>query len=93
MAEHLLDEGYKDPSAVMIGGVLKQHLKELSTKNGIETTKSDKTGKVVHLTAVSLNAELAKREVYGKLDNKNVTAWLYLRNKAAHGNYNEYNAE
>ncbi len=93
MAEYLLDEGYKDASAVMIGGVLEQHLKELSAKNGIEASNSDKTGKVVHLTTASLNAELAKQEVYGKLDHKSVTAWLDLRNKAAHANYNEYNAE
>ena len=28
-----------------------------------------------------------------KLDQKNVTAWLDLRNKAAHGNYGEYNQQ
>lgn len=27
------------------------------------------------------------------LDQKNVTAWLGLRNKAAHGQYAEYNAD
>lgn len=37
-----------------------------------------------------MNAELAKVNVYSKLDLKNVTAWLDLRNKAAHGKYAEY---
>ena len=31
--------------------------------------------------------------VYSKLDQKNVTAWLDLRNKAAHGKYAEYQIE
>ncbi len=91
MAEYLLAEGYKDPSAVMVGSVLEQHLRELSTKNEIETTNSNKHGKVLYLKADFLNAELAKKGVYGKLDHKNVTAWLDLRNKAAHGNYDQYN--
>ena len=31
-----------------------------------------------------------RAEVYSKLDQKNVTAWLDLRNKAAHGHYDQY---
>ena len=93
MAEYLLTEGYKDASAVMVGSVLEQHLRELSVRNAIETTRDDKTGKVLPLKADSLNTELAKKGVYGKLDQKNITAWLDLRNKAAHGAYEQYNAE
>ncbi|MCB9149813.1 MAG: hypothetical protein H6641_13745 [Caldilineaceae bacterium] len=87
MAEHLLDAGYQDPAAVMCGGVLEEHLRQLCIKNGIEVVKGDK--KVPH-KADTLNAELAKNEVYSKLDQKSVTAWLDLRNKAAHGHYGEY---
>ena len=36
---------------------------------------------------------LPKNSVYNKLDQKNVTAWLDLRNKAAHGKYQEYTKE
>jgi hypothetical protein len=39
-----------------------------------------------------LNADLAGGNVYSKLDQKNVTAWLDLRNKAAHGEYDRYSA-
>ena len=39
----------------------------------------------------SITSELAKQGVYSKLEQKNVTAWLDLRNKAAHGKYSEYN--
>ena len=40
--------------------------------------------------AESMNADLARARVYEKLDQKSVTAWLDLRNKASHGRYDEY---
>ena len=40
-----------------------------------------------------LNADLAKNEIYSKLDQKTVTSWFDLRNKAAHGKYDEYSKE
>lgn len=92
MAEHLLSEDYKDASAVMIGSVLEEHLRQLCSKNGIDTS-TIKSGKSVPKKADLLNAELAKADVYNKLDQKNVTAWLDLRNKAAHGKYTEYTKE
>ncbi|RPJ77653.1 MAG: hypothetical protein EHM20_05740, partial [Alphaproteobacteria bacterium] len=36
MAKYLLEEGYKDPAAVLIGGVLEEHLRKLCLKNGIK---------------------------------------------------------
>ena len=92
MAEHLLDQGYKDPAAVMIGSVLEEHLRQLAARNGIALT-FEKDGKQVPKKADTLNAELAKAEVYNKLDQKAVTAWLDLRNNAAHGKYDEYTKE
>ena len=38
----------------------------------------------------TLNAALVKAGAYTKLDQKNVTAWLGLRNKAVHGDYSAY---
>ena len=93
MAEHLLSEGYKDASAVMIGSVLEQHMRKLAVKNRIQITRFDGSGKVIPLKADFINAELTKAAVYGKLDQKNISAWLDLRNMAAHGNYDEYNTE
>ena len=89
MAEYLLEEGYKDPAAVLIGGVLEENLRLLCEINGIsiETRKGD----LIKLkNANMMNQELGKAEVYNKLDQKNVTAWQDLRNKAAHGNYDQY---
>lgn len=90
MADYLLGENYKDASAVMIGSVLEEHLRKLCDTNKISIINS-KDGKPKK--ADKLNGELAVQSVYGKLDLKNVTAWLDLRNKAAHGKYTEYNID
>jgi len=93
MAQHLLDTGYKDAAAVIAGSALESHLRALCLKSGIpaESTKTD--GTIVPKKADALNAELASGGVYSRLDQKNVTAWLDLRNKAAHGKYSEYNKD
>jgi len=90
MADYLLSEKYKDPAAVMIGSVLEEHLRQLAMGKGIEVidSKSKKAFK-----ADFLNAELSKSLVYNKLDHKSITTWLDLRNKAAHGKYDEYNQQ
>ena len=89
MAEYLLEEGYKDPAAVITGSTLEEHLRKLCIKNGIDIEIMSK-GKLRPINADSLNSELAKQGVYSKLEQKSVTAWLGLRNNAAHGNYGEY---
>jgi hypothetical protein len=89
MAEHLLSENYKDAAAVMIGGVLEEHLRLMAAKYGVAVEEA-KDGKMVARKAESINTDLAKTTAYGKLDQKSVTSWLDLRNKAAHGHYSEY---
>ena len=88
-AQHLLDKGDQDLAAVMAGIVLEEYLRQLCHKHGIPTeiTKQDRPHPK---KADTLNADLAKKEVYNKLDQKYVTAWLDLRNKAAHGKNQEY---
>jgi len=89
MALHLLDDGgYKDPAAVLVGGVLEGHLRQLATKVGISTDAGGRPKK-----AETLNSELTAQTVYSKLDQKSVTSWLDLRNRAAHGKYGEYTKE
>jgi hypothetical protein len=92
MARHLSSEGYKDPAAVIVGSTLESHLKKLCIKFSIETT-FEKDGKNISKKADKLNSELLKEGAYSKLDQKNITAWLDLRNKAAHGHYGEYTRE
>ena len=92
MSKYLLDEGYKDAAAVMIGSTLEEQLRQISLSNSIEITTT-KDGKEIPKKANLINAELYKANIYGSLTNKNITSWLDLRNKAAHGQYSEYSNE
>jgi hypothetical protein len=91
-AEYLLEQKYKDPSAVIIGSTLEEHLRQLCRKNNLPV-EDFKGSKNVPKKADTLNNDLAAAAIYNKLDQKNVTAWLDLRNKAAHGHYSEYGQE
>jgi ribosomal protein L14E/L6E/L27E len=93
MAEHLLQEKYKDPAAIIVGISLEAHLKGLSKKAEIETSNIDENGNIKHKKAGVINSDLCKAGVYNKLEEKMITAWLDLRNKAAHGQFSEYTIE
>jgi hypothetical protein len=86
MATELQENGYKDAAAVIAGSVLEEHLRKLAGKRAVATTRADGQP----LKADTLNADLAKADEYNNLVQKQVTAWLDLRNKAAHGHYDEY---
>lgn len=88
MADYLLNQDYKDPAAVMVGSVLEEHLRKLCQKYGLPTDQNQKPKK-----ADALNSDLVASNAYSRLDQKSVTAWLDLRNKAAHGKYGEYSKE
>lgn len=88
MAQELLDKNYKDPAAVVAGSVLEEHLRKLAGLAGVSVSAPD--GKPVK--ADRLNADLTKAGVYTGLEQKSVTAWLGLRNHAAHGEYDKYDA-
>jgi hypothetical protein len=93
MAEHLLEFNDKDPAAVMIGSTLEAHLRGLAMQCGVELTFVNGKGETVHKKADTLNADLVKAGAYGIPDQKSVTAWLDLRNRAAHGEYHMYKKE
>jgi hypothetical protein len=92
MAGHLLQEGYKDAAAVMLGSTLEEHLRQLCRDSSIETA-TERDGRIKAKKADTLNSELVKAGVYGMLDQKSVTAWLGIRNSAAHGKYDDYTKE
>lgn len=85
MADHLNNSGYKDAAAVLAGSTLEAHLRQLCAKHSVATSTGGKPKK-----ADTMNADLAKAGAYTKIDQKSVTAWLGLRNDAAHGNYSAY---
>ncbi len=92
MAEHLAGEGYKDAAAVIAGSSLEAHLRNLCVKNSIDLEVTTAKG-ITPKKADTMNGELGGANVYSKLDLKSVTAWLDLRNKAAHGKSTEYTHE
>ena len=92
--EFLLDQGHNDAAVVMCGSELEKHLRKLCVNNGIDVfLPQSNTSEPQPKRVERLNAELASINVYGKLDQKQITSWMDLRNKAAHGEYHEYDAE
>ena len=88
MADYLLQQEFKDAAAVLCGGTLEAHIKNLCCRYDIP---QDSAGKRVSIDR--LNAELTKAGAYSTIEQKSVTAWLALRNHAAHGEYGEYSID
>lgn len=84
-AEILLSAGYFQPAAVVCGAVLEDGLRSLCTNNGIVLADRPKLD--------SMNADLARVGIYSKLVQKRIAALADLRNKAAHGQWDEFVAE
>ena len=82
-AKGLLQGNYKDIACVLAGIALELAIKDLCSRNKISTNDRSK--------AEQLNIELRKAEIYNESMRKQVTAWIALRNHAAHGEWNEYN--
>ncbi|MBZ0166629.1 MAG: HEPN domain-containing protein [Candidatus Omnitrophica bacterium] len=81
-AEHLLKSGYYQPAAVIIGCVLEDGLRKLCHKNVISIPEKPKLD--------SMNIELAKAGIYSKLTQKKITVLADLRNKSAHGQWDQF---
>lgn len=89
MSSELLDKGYKDAAAVISGAVLEQHLRLLCAKHGLPGVgKSGQPEK-----ADATNTRLRDAGVYPLNKQKQVTAWLGIRNSSAHGAYGDYAPE
>ncbi len=81
-AQELLNSGYKLASAVIAGVVLETGIREICTQEEIAHGKLDK-----------MNADLAKKGIYNKLEQKRITALADIRNSAAHGKESEFTKE
>jgi hypothetical protein len=80
-AGELLTAGYASAAAVIAGVVLETTIRNLCTDNGIDHAKLDK-----------MNADLAKAGAYNSLQQKRITAMAGIRNAAAHGDVEKFNA-
>jgi hypothetical protein len=83
-SEHLFEAGYFQPAAVVAGSVLEDGLRKLCEANFISMPDKPKLD--------WMNNELAKKSLYSKLVQKKITAIADLRNSAAHGKWDEFDA-
>ena len=82
MAEHLLGNGYKDPTASLIGAVLENNLRRMCRDKNIPVRSDDNIS--------SLNQKLADKDVYNRLQQREIEVWNKLRDYADHGHFDEY---
>lgn len=92
MASHLLEEGYKDPAAVLAGSTLEAHVKALAIKHRVRLEETNAKGETKARKLDTVSADLVKANAYDKNVGKSVTDWAGLRNDAAHGDYGKYDA-
>ncbi len=85
MAEYLLDNGYKNPAASLIGAVLEDGLRRICATNNIGVKSDDNIS--------SLNRKLADKDVYNRLKQREIEVWNKLRDYADHGHFDEYKAD
>lgn len=92
LADSLVDETAphtKDAAANLAGPVLEEHLRKLAAKEELDIERSDGAAK----KASALNDELFRMEAYPRAYHKQITAWLEIRNNAAHGRFENYSRD
>lgn len=92
MAERLVGDGFKNPSAVLAGSVLAEHMRRLCTKHNIVIHQMH-NGMHIPKNVATMNADLALAGVYPEHEKHNVESWNELRLKALHGHYGEFTRE
>ena len=85
MANHLLDNGYKDPAASLTGAVLEDSLRRICVSNDLAVRSDDNIS--------SMNKKLADNDIYNRLQQREIEVWNKLRDYADHGHFNEYKAD
>lgn len=73
MADHLLEEGYKDPAAVLTGGVLEEHLRTLGTKNGLPTDDGTRRSRQIASTPICPRRRRTRSSIKSLLRH----GWIY----------------
>ncbi len=81
-AEHLLANGYAGPAAVVAGSVLEDGLRKVCQRRNVPLDAKPKVDR--------MNADLAKDGVYNALTQHRITFLAAIRNKAAHGQWDQF---
>jgi hypothetical protein len=81
IAERVLESGSYGPAAALMVGVLERGLRDIAAAHDVSAPGADLPG---------LNARIAQAGIYTKLRQKEVQYWIDIRNKAAHGEFNEF---
>jgi hypothetical protein len=84
MAQHLVSQGYKDPSDSLGSAVLEDGLRKIAEKNCVTVKSRDDLN--------SLNHRCADAGLYNRLMQKRIQVWNDIRNNADHGHFGEYSA-
>jgi hypothetical protein len=92
-ADHHLQLGQKDAAAVVLGSVLEEHLRRLCMKHNLPVTREEPDASVIRLKTADLNTELKTAGAYKLELQKQVSAWLEIRNNAGLGRYANYSRE
>ena len=82
MAAHLLENGYKEPAAMLTGAVLEDGLRRVVGNAGVQLRVREDIG--------SLNQKGVDANIYTRLVFRQVQVWTEIRNKADHGQFEEY---
>lgn len=80
-AQHLLENGYKNPAASLAGAVLENGLRSLAKRKGILTKDTD--------NLATLNQKIAQKGIYNRVRQGEVAAWTNVRNAADHGRFDD----
>ncbi len=82
MAQYLLDEGYKDPAASLIGAVLEDGLRKVARNNEVQI----QTCKGIF----DITKKLTDAGIINRLNQSRLDTWRQIRNHADHGKFEEY---
>ena len=85
MARHLLEQGYKDPAASLVGAVLEDGLRRIADANSVSYSKADGLD--------SLNQKLVTSNTYTRLVHSRIDTWRIIRNAADHGHFGDYTSD
>jgi hypothetical protein len=85
MAQHLLENHYKDAAAAVCGAVLEDGLRRIAAKASVPVKRGDDLG--------SLSQKLMAKGTYSSLVQKRLQVWIAVRNSADHAKWAEYSEQ